>query len=109
MTEEHMPDCAALFELPWTDHTCDCKLGKLRAEVERLVGLQKEIEIEKRGMAYDIHKLREAAKLLSTDMHYASMRPCRSCKAMTDALGEPYGCYAYQNRRKALEEQLGDD
>ncbi|MGD2065597.1 MAG: hypothetical protein PVI43_00320 [Candidatus Bathyarchaeota archaeon] len=41
----------------------------------------------------------EAIKVLSVDMHTVSTRPCSTCKAMSEALGEPFGCYAYQAKR----------
>jgi hypothetical protein len=40
-----------------------------------------------------------ALKGLSLDMHTASMRPCPTCREMTELLGFPFGCYEYQAKR----------
>lgn len=42
-----------------------------------------------------------ALKGLSLDMHTPSMRPCPTCKKLTDLLGFQFGCYEYQAKRNA--------
>lgn len=36
--------------------------------------------------------LKRAVRLLALDMHEASSRPCESCRIVSAALGEPFGC-----------------
>ena len=36
---------------------------------------------------------------LSSDMHQRSDRPCSTCRAVSVAISEPFGCYAYQAAR----------
>lgn len=43
-------------------------------------------------------RLRAALERVSRDMHNTSMRPCGTCREVTEALGEPFGCLAYQAR-----------
>ena len=37
-------------------------------------------------------KLRAALRQVSKDMHERSSRPCPTCRDVTAALGEPFGC-----------------
>ncbi len=46
------------------------------------------------------NELLSAMRCLSQDPHYPSMRPCKTCKAITMIIDEPFGCYFYQARRK---------
>jgi hypothetical protein len=62
--------------------------------LERLDGLEATMVDLIRGAV-----LYEAVKLVSKDMHQVSNRPCPTCQAVTNALGEPFGCYAYQAKR----------
>jgi hypothetical protein len=41
-------------------------------------------------------ELRAALRLVSNDMHNTSTRPCNTCRQVGRALGQPFGCYAYQ-------------
>lgn len=36
--------------------------------------------------------LREAVRVLNVDWHNRSERPCGTCRAVSAALGEPFGC-----------------
>jgi hypothetical protein len=49
--------------------------------------------------AADAIALRRAVLNASVDMHHASDRPCGTCEAVSKALREPWGCYAYHKRR----------
>jgi hypothetical protein len=40
--------------------------------------------------------LADAMRVLSIDMHIPSLRPCNTCKTITDLIGFDFGCYAYQ-------------
>ena len=40
-----------------------------------------------------------ALRALSSDMHQRSDRPCSTCRAVSVAISEPFGCYAYQAAR----------
>lgn len=42
----------------------------------------------------------EAIKLLNGDGHQWSTRPCQTCLAITNAIGEPFGCYYYQKKKR---------
>ena len=46
----------------------------------------------------------EAVRALSKDMHPASTRPCPTCQAVTNLLGEPFGCNLMRARREAVAE-----
>lgn len=41
----------------------------------------------------------ESLRVLNEDNHSYSMRPCATCKTISAALGEPFGCYYYQKKR----------
>lgn len=43
-------------------------------------------------------QLRVALRDVSQDMHISGIRPCGTCAAVTRALGEAFGCVAYQAR-----------
>lgn len=43
--------------------------------------------------------LKAAVKDASVDMHHPSMRECPTCRPISVALREPWGCYAYQAKR----------
>jgi len=43
----------------------------------------------------------EAFIAISEDMHPAGSRPCSTCRLVTNVIGQPFGCYAYQARKKA--------
>lgn len=43
--------------------------------------------------------LAEAIKVLSEDNHDWSTRPCATCKTISAALGEPFGCYWYAKKK----------
>ena len=69
-------------------------------EVETLSkAIAKEIE-----HSFEVHAklslLKEAIKLVSLDMHTTSTRPCNTCAFVTNALGEPFGCYQFQDEIK---------
>ena len=38
--------------------------------------------------------------LVSKDMHTVSSRPCETCRKISDVLEAPFGCYAYQEKRR---------
>lgn len=40
--------------------------------------------------------LLEALHRLSIDMHEYSMRPCETCRGITEIIHQPFGCYHYQ-------------
>lgn len=42
--------------------------------------------------AASIERLREALRQVSKDMHCVSSRPCPTCRNVTAAFGEPFGC-----------------
>lgn len=44
-------------------------------------------------------KLKTALRDVSQDMHQTSTRPCGTCAAVTKALGESFGCVAYQREQ----------
>jgi hypothetical protein len=44
--------------------------------------------------------LRDALALVSSDMHEAGLRPCGTCRSVSEAIGQPFGCVAYQAQRK---------
>jgi UDP-N-acetylglucosamine transferase subunit ALG13 len=62
--------------------------------VERLEAIQDSINVSPKDVV-----LREALKLVSADMHCASSRPCSTCQTVSAALGEPFGCLAFQAKR----------
>lgn len=57
-----------------------------------------ELLYEVKGQMVDF---RQALKAASADMHHPSDRLCETCQRATKALGEPFGCYAWQAKRKA--------
>lgn len=61
-----------------------CRLNELEATMTYLI---------KGAVLY------EAVKLVSKDMHTASNRPCSTCQTVTNAIGEPFGCVAFAQRR----------
>ena len=44
-----------------------------------------------------------ALNLLQGDPHSWSMRPCPTCKPISDMIGKPFGCYRYQAERKVVD------
>ena len=38
--------------------------------------------------------------IIQNDSHQWSMRPCQSCRTISSIIGEPFGCYKYQEQRK---------
>ena len=46
-------------------------------------------------------RLRTALESVSRDMHNTSMRPCGTCRKVTEVTGAPFGCMAYQARGSA--------
>ena len=48
-----------------------------------------------------VHKNYELLRNLSTDMHMASNRPCKTCRQFTEKLGWPFGCYERQAKTNA--------
>ncbi len=46
--------------------------------------------------------LYELLRNLSTDMHVASNRPCKTCRQFTEKLGWPFGCYERQAKTKRV-------
>jgi len=44
-------------------------------------------------------ELKAAIMEMSIDMHHPSMRPCGTCRKITELVGEPFGCYAWQARK----------
>ena len=49
-------------------------------------------------------RLRGALRRVSGDMHNTSRRPCSTCQAVTDVLGEPFGCIEYQAKTRVIQE-----
>lgn len=47
-------------------------------------------------MAANSAPLYDLLRNLSTDMHQASNRPCKTCRDFTEKLGWPFGCYERQ-------------
>ncbi|KKL19139.1 hypothetical protein LCGC14_2468450 [marine sediment metagenome] len=46
---------------------------------------------------------RAALNLFAVDQHRWSDRPCPTCRQITAMIGEPWGCYAYQLRKKSTD------
>lgn len=44
--------------------------------------------------------LYDLLRALSTDMHEASTRGCKTCRDLTAKLGYPFGCYELQHKRR---------
>ena len=42
----------------------------------------------------------QIADLIYVDPHQWSNRPCQTCRAITAAMGKPFGCYRYQRERE---------
>lgn len=63
--------------------------------LERLDGLEQAL-----ADAPSAHAMRAALRIVSQDMHVASTRPCDTCRMVTAALGEPFGCSARAERLK---------
>lgn len=66
-----------------------------QAILERLDGIEQAL-----ADAPSAHALRGALKVLSRDMHVVSTRPCDTCRMVSAALGEPFGCSARAERLK---------
>lgn len=49
-------------------------------------------------------RLKAALRLVGRDMHNTSNRPCATCRKVSEVLGEPFGCYAYQAGLKTVRE-----
>lgn len=41
----------------------------------------------------------EVMKVMSVDMHLPSTRPCKTCDDISKKLGQPFGCYRYQQSK----------
>lgn len=52
-----------------------------------------------KGRMHGSSILKQAIRVLCMDMHSASSRPCETCRLVSNALGEPFGCEARNNRR----------
>lgn len=48
----------------------------------------------------DYEALVDALHAVSQDMHNTSLRPCATCGNVSKALGEPFGCVAFQERHR---------
>ena len=44
----------------------------------------------------------QAFKAISEDMHAASGRPCGTCRLVTNVIGRPFGCYAFQQKNGGI-------
>lgn len=51
---------------------------------------------------------RAALRRISRDMHRTSRRPCATCREITEALGEPFGCVAFHQRQRKNDERVAD-
>ena len=49
--------------------------------------------------------LEAALDVVSKDMHSVSSRPCETCRFVSNALGQPFGCYAFQDKKKTIEKE----
>jgi hypothetical protein len=47
---------------------------------------------------------RAALGLFVVDQHRWSDRPCATCKQISELIGGPFGCYEYQRRKKATDQ-----
>lgn len=53
--------------------------------------------------------LRDTLRLVSQDMHGTSTRPCDTCKQVTKAFGEPFGCVAFHKKVAAKRDARVND
>lgn len=60
----------------------------------------KNTEIEKCIMAAVKVIARSVLDLFAVDQHRWSDRPCVTCQQISAVIGEPWGCYKYQERNK---------
>jgi hypothetical protein len=57
-------------------------------------------ELDKRlESASRSHLLREAVRVLGQDRHDWQARPCETCRVISNALGEPFGCVKLEKKR----------
>lgn len=44
--------------------------------------------------------MKSVVDIISVDGHSWSDRPCQTCRAVSGLIGEPFGCYWYQEQKK---------
>jgi hypothetical protein len=59
-----------------------------------------EQEVERVIQAAARMLFKAAARVLNTDPHQWSSRPCETCRVVTGVLGEPFGCDAYREANR---------
>lgn len=51
------------------------------------------MDVNKKGFASEVSAMFD---LITEDMHTYSMRPCPTCKEISNFLDRPFGCYFHQ-------------
>ena len=77
-----------LFNRGWRPLDGPPLLESVGLHVDLLENLQR----SQSSLRLDLYQLQEAVKNHRLDGHVYGRRPCATCKAVTKALGEPFGC-----------------
>ena len=72
--------------------------AQLATEVEK-----KEEDVKRSVRAAVSIIMKSVIEIIGIDGHQWSDRPCQTCRAVSGLIGEPFGCYWYQEKKRRKE------